>query len=141
MEIYFYWLAAGFVLVIAELMTGTFFLLVLGVAAFFAALAAFVGLDFWIQAAVAAVVTVAGMIFISKRKFGAPDKTRASMDAGQAVIFESWVSEANGLARVNYRGSTWDAVIIGERATGDHPVYFILGADGSTLRVAISKPQ
>ena len=37
MENYHYWLMAGFVLVITELVTGTFYLLVIGIAAFVAA--------------------------------------------------------------------------------------------------------
>ena len=48
METYLVWLAAGFVLVIAELVTGTFFLLVLGIAAFAGSATAWFGLEFWI---------------------------------------------------------------------------------------------
>ena len=140
MENYHYWLIAGFVLVITELVTGTFFLLVIGIAAFVAAAAAYLGAGFWAQAIIASVVAVAGVVLVSKRKLGAPDTSGASggsLDIGQSVTFESWVSETDGLARVNYRGSTWDAIVIGDRAGGDRPVYFIYGMEGNTLRVSL----
>ena len=143
MENYHYWLIAGFVLVITELVTGTFYLLVIGIAAFVAAVAAYLGAGLWAQAIIASVVSVAGVVLVSQRKLGAPDAASASggsLDIGQSVTFESWTSEADGLARVNYRGSTWDAVVTGERASGDKPVYFIYGMEGSTLRVSLSKP-
>ena len=139
MENYHYWLIAGFVLVITELVTGTFYLLVIGVAAFVAAVAAYLGAGFWVQAISASVVAVAGVVLVSQRKLGAPDTSGASgsLDIGQSVTFESWTSETDGLARVNYRGSTWDAVVTGERASGDKLVYFIYGMEGNTLRVSL----
>lgn len=140
MENYHYWLMAGFVLVITELVTGTFYLLVIGVAAFVTAAAAYLGADFWVQAIIASVVAVAGVVLVSRRKLGAPETSSGSFDIGQSVTFESWTSETDGLARVNYRGSTWDAVVTGERASGDKSVYFIYGMEGSTLRVSLTKP-
>jgi membrane protein implicated in regulation of membrane protease activity len=43
MDLWLLWLIAGFVLVIAELLTGTFYLLVIGAGAFAASLAAWAG--------------------------------------------------------------------------------------------------
>jgi len=54
------WLIAGLALAISELLTGTFYLLMLGIAAFGAAAAAYLGLDFGPQIVVAAVVAAAG---------------------------------------------------------------------------------
>ena len=143
MENYHYWLIAGFVLVITELVTGTFYLLVIGIAAFVAAVAAYLGAGLWVQAIIASVVSVVGVALVSQRKLGAPDASGVSggsLDIGQSVTFESWTSEADGLARVNYRGSTWDAVVTGGRGSGDKPVYFICSMEGSTLRVSLNKP-
>ena len=58
MATYLLWAIAGFVLVMAELLTGTFYLLVLGIAALAAAAIAYVGGDFWVQAMVAAAVAL-----------------------------------------------------------------------------------
>ena len=55
------WAGIGLALIIAELVTGTFYLLVLGIAALAGALAAFVGLGFALQASVAAVMRGAGL--------------------------------------------------------------------------------
>jgi membrane protein implicated in regulation of membrane protease activity len=49
------WAVAGLVLVIVELLTGTFYLLMLGIAAFGAAVAALLGFGFPVQSIVAAV--------------------------------------------------------------------------------------
>lgn len=64
METYLIWLVAGFVLVIAELVTGTFFLLVLGIAAFAGSAMAWFGLGFWLEALCAATVAVAGVFWV-----------------------------------------------------------------------------
>ena len=50
------WAVIGLVLVIVELLTGTFYLLMLGIAAFGAAAAAWLGLGFSSQSIVAALV-------------------------------------------------------------------------------------
>jgi membrane protein implicated in regulation of membrane protease activity len=48
-EPYLSWAILGLILVIAELVTGTFYLVMLGVAAFGAAAAAYLGYDFPVQ--------------------------------------------------------------------------------------------
>jgi membrane protein implicated in regulation of membrane protease activity len=65
---YLIWTAAGLVLVITELVTGTFYLLVLGIAALVGAAVGFFGLGFWIQAIVASVLAVAGVVWIHQRR-------------------------------------------------------------------------
>ena len=54
------WAVIGLVLIIAELLTGTFYLVMLGVAAFGAAGAAYLGVDFSVQVIVAALVAAVG---------------------------------------------------------------------------------
>ena len=66
MQDYLIWTILGFVLVIVELMTGTFYLLVLGVGALFAALAAWMGAAFIVQVAVAGVVASIGTWLVQK---------------------------------------------------------------------------
>ena len=50
MEPYLAWIVAGFLLVIVELLTGTFYLLVIGVGAFAGALVAYAGGTYFVQA-------------------------------------------------------------------------------------------
>src|SRR5690348_16704160 len=54
------WVIAGLALAISELLTGTFYLIVLGIAAFGAAAAAYFGLGFAPQMVVAAAVAAVG---------------------------------------------------------------------------------
>jgi membrane protein implicated in regulation of membrane protease activity len=111
MATYLLWAIAGFVLIIAELLSGTFYLLVLGIAALAAAAVAFVGGDFWVQAMAAAAVALIGIYLVRRWWATHPKDGKSSnnLDLGQAVIIDSWVNQAAGTARVKYRGSTWDA--------------------------------
>ena len=66
MDAYLLWVIAGIILIIVEMLTGTFYLLVLGIAALTAAAAAWFGQSFWVQAVVTAAVAVAGVILINR---------------------------------------------------------------------------
>jgi len=56
MEPYWWWAIVGIALVIAELITGTFYLLVIGIAALVGAPAAYLNYSFGIQAVTAAAI-------------------------------------------------------------------------------------
>ncbi len=140
METYLVWLAAGFVLVIAELVTGTFFLLVLGIAAFAGSATAWFGLGFWLQALCAAAVAVAGVFWVRQHGKTMSRSDMVSLDVGQAVAFDAWVSREQGAARVKYRNTLWDAEVEGERELDHGQVLFIRAVDGNTLKVANRKP-
>jgi membrane protein implicated in regulation of membrane protease activity len=140
MEHYLVWLAAGFVLVIAELVTGTFFLLVLGIAAFVGSAAAWSGLDFWLQALLSAAVAVAGVFWVRQRRRTMPQPDMASLDLGQAVTLDAWISREQGTARVKYRNTLWDAEVEGEREFDHGKLLFIHAVEGNTLKVAATKP-
>ncbi len=139
METYLVWLAAGFVLVIAELVTGTFFLLVLGIAAFAGSAAAWFGLGFWLEALCAAAVAVAGVLWVRQNRKRMQQPDMASLDVGQAVAFDAWVSREQGAARVTYRNTQWDAEVVGEREFGQGQVLYIHAVDGNTLKVSKAK--
>ena len=140
METYLIWLAAGFALVIAELVTGTFFLLVLGIAAFAGSATAWFGMGFWVEALCAATVAIAGVFWVRQQRKASPQADMASLDLGQAVTFDAWVSRDQGAARVSYRNTQWDAVVEGERDLDHGQLLFIHAVDGNTLRVAKTKP-
>src|SRR5512140_3984069 len=136
METYLVWLAAGFVLVIAELVTGTFFLLVLGIAAFAGSATAWFGLGFWVEALCAAAVAIAGVFWVQRHRKTMPQRDMASLDVGQAVTFDAWVSREQGAARVKYRNTLWDADVEGEREIDPGQVLYIHAVDGNTLKVS-----
>lgn len=143
MATYLLWAIAGFVLIIAELLSGTFYLLVLGIAALAAAGVAFASGAFWLQAMVAAGVALIGIYAVRRWWTNHPKESAASnnLDLGQAVVVESWVNQAAGIARVKYRGSTWEAQLETNLA---HPpmladVLYIRGQENGVFQVG-AKP-
>lgn len=139
MESYLLWLVAGFALVIAELVTGTFFLLVLGVAAFAGSATAWFGLGFWLEALCAAVVAVAGVFWVRRQRKAMQRPDMAALDVGQAVTLEAWVDREQGAARVKYRNTQWDAEVEGERGFDQGQVLYIRAVHGNTLKVSKAK--
>jgi membrane protein implicated in regulation of membrane protease activity len=134
------WAVSGLVLVIVELLTGTFYLLMLGVAAFGAALAAWLGLDFPAQSIVAAVIAAVGCYGVHVYRAKNRAQQMAPIDSGMPASFESWVDARSRLAKVRYRGASWDAQVEGLEAIEPGATVYVLAAHGNTLRVAKNKP-
>lgn len=140
MEMYLLWAVTGITLIIIEMLTGTFYLLVLGIAALAAAAAAYLGQSFWVQAVTLAAVAVVGVILIKRFRGAVQPASGQGLDIGQAVVLDAWISEADGLARVHYRNAQWEAQVTGERVPGGK-VFYIHAVDGNTLRVSAAKPH
>ena len=130
------WAILGLVLVIAELLSGTFYLLMFGVAAFGAAAAAYLGQPFAVQAIVASVLAALGSYGVHVYR----EKNRAEqmphIDAGMPASFETWIDPGSRLARVRYRGASWDAHVEGADTVEPGAMLYVLSADGNTLKVA-----
>lgn len=133
------WLIAGIVLVVAELLTGTFYLLVLGVAALLAAAVAYAGGGFLIQVIVAGVIAIAGVLWIRARKQATATPAMPGLDVGEPVTLQSWINREDRLARVKYRDALWDAIVEGEARGETGEVFYIRAVAGNTLRVAKQK--
>jgi len=132
------WLVAAGVLVILELFTGTFYLLMIAIGLAVGGVVALAGRGFPAQAIGAAIVAIAATGWLHRSRFGRPakhDATRdrnVNLDIGQRVNVPAW---NNGRARVMYRGALWD-VELGQGAT-PHPGDFrIVEVQGSRLVVA-----
>lgn len=134
------WAIVGMVLVIVELLSGTFYLLMLAVAAFGAAVAAYVGQPFSVQCIVAAVLAVAGCYGVHVYRAKSAPERMPPIDAGMPANFESWLDAGSRLARVRYRGATWDARVEGTDSVEPGATVFVLATDGNTLRVAKNRP-
>lgn len=121
MSAYLLWAIAGFILIIVELLTGTFYLLVLGIAALVAALVAFSGGAFWLQCVLAAAAALIGVYLVHRwwQKHPKEAASEAALEVGQTVTLESWVNQAGGMARVRYRGTAWDARVEGAAQPND----------------------
>ena len=137
MQPFVIWFVAAFVLVAAELMSGTLYLLVIGAGAAVAGALALTGVGFAVQLTAAALVSVAGSVllkFIRRGRTGAGGEAGLSFDAGQSV--EVVEKHPDGGLRVDYRGTQWDAEVegggsadVGERLT-------IRSTRGNTLVLA-----
>jgi len=134
------WAILGLVLVIAELLTGTFYLLMFGAAAFGAAAVAYFGQPFAIQAIVASAVGGLGCYGVHLYR----EKNRAeqmpNIDAGMPASFEAWIDAAARLAKVRYRGATWEARVEGGEGLEPGATVYVVAANGNTLKVAKHRP-
>ena len=140
MDISLAWLIAGFILIIAELVTGTFYLLVLGLAALVGAGVGYASGAFVWQAVGAAIVAVAGVIWVNQFKKKMAPKRMRGLDVGQPAAFDSWVNRSAGHARVKYRDALWDAQVAGDAAGEPGEILYITSVDGSTLKVSKTRP-
>ena len=143
MDGYLVWIIAGFALIIIELMSGTFYLVVLGIGAFAGAAAAWLGGTLFVQSATAGAIALIGTYLVygwRERQKAAIGAKGIMLDLGQAVVFEAWTDQKAGAARVKYRGASWDAVIEPRQDAQPSDVLYITGQNGQTLRVSPAKP-
>ena len=106
------WFVSSLVLVIAELLTGSLYLLTIAFGAAIGGLAAWQGASLWLQIALSALATVVGAALVNRRRKGMIELSPETnpnllIDIGSKVHVDAWAS--NGSARVTHRGSDWDA--------------------------------
>lgn len=134
------WLVVAGILVIAELFTGTFYLLMIAIGLGAGALAALSGASGPVQTLVAAAVGLAATAILHRSRFGKPAKSNptrdrnVNLDIGQRVAVPEW---HDGRARVMYRGALWD-VELGPGALPEAGDYRIVEVLGNRLIVANS---
>jgi membrane protein implicated in regulation of membrane protease activity len=139
MAIQYWWWLAAIALGIAEMFTGSFYLLVLAAGAAGAGLAAALGFGLTVQLVCAAAISAAGAAVVRKlrplRRNLMPSQRNpdANIDIGQSVQVEQW--DPSGRSRVPYRGAMWDVELLpGEPAVPGR--YLIREIDGSRLRLS-----
>lgn len=134
------WMVITGALVMFELFTGTFYVLMIAVGTAVGVAAALLGFTLPVQILVAAAVGVLATGLLHRSRFGKPAKLKASrdpnvnFDIGQQVRVDSW---ADGAARVMYRGAQWD-VKLAPGATAQAGTFNIVDIEGSRLVVANS---
>lgn len=135
------WWLLAIVLGLAELFTGTFFLLIVALGAVVAGFAAYFGLDVTWQIFAAVLGTLIGVAVLKLRKKGKavpgdeadPDRP---LDIGARVEVTHWASARR--SEVRYRGASWQ-VELAEHVTSAAPgTHTIERINGNTLIVVPS---
>jgi membrane protein implicated in regulation of membrane protease activity len=136
----FWWLGAG-VLVVLELFSGTFYMLMVALGFVAAGIAHWAGIGLDPQLAIAAGVAAAAVFLLRRSRFGRRVRKDASrnpdvnLDIGATLTVPDWHDRR---ARASYRGADWDV----ELAPGepeDARLYEITALRGSCLIVAAKK--
>ena len=108
-----WWLLAGSAVAV-ELLTGTFYLLMLALGLAAAALATHAGAPMVAQIVTASVVgggAVVAWHWVKRSRPGDPSARAdrsVNLDVGELVMIDAW--DAEGTAQVKYRGANWTAV-------------------------------
>ena len=128
-----WWLCAG-AAVAVELLTGTFYLLMLSLGLVAAAIAAHLGASVVVQLLVVALVGGGAVIGWHIRQGRRPSSPAAganrdvNLDIGETVQVDTW--HADGTATVQYRGANWTVLHRSGNApsTGAHRVVEVIGS-------------
>jgi len=135
-----FWAALAGAAIVAELLTGTLYLLVLGIAATTACLLAFwTGASFASQLALFSVLCVPGILGLHKCKKKEGPTVLAS-DIGATV--EVLAALANGVYRVRHSGTEWDAVLVDGDGVTEVPKWLtVVGTQGNLLKCKPVAPK
>jgi membrane protein implicated in regulation of membrane protease activity len=128
-----WWIATG-ALVAAELVTGTFYLLMLALGTAVAALVGMAGLGINMQMVAAALVGGGSVALWHWRRQAAPSALPANanrdvnLDVGEHLHVDAW--NADGTARVSYRGAMWSVQYAGSDMPqpGPHRIESVQGS-------------
>jgi membrane protein implicated in regulation of membrane protease activity len=132
----FWWVAAG-VLIVLELFTGTFYLLMVALGFIAGGVAHVLGALPPVQFGVAALVALIAVVALRRSRFGNRKRRDASRDAnvnldiGATVEVDEW---RDGRARTMYRGAQWDVELAPGETEGAR-WYRITALDGNRLVV------
>jgi membrane protein implicated in regulation of membrane protease activity len=129
------------VLLILEIFTGTFYLLMIAIGCGAGGLAAWFGVPMAPQLVIAAAISLIATLILRRSKLGKSNNVdsardrNVNLDIGESVMVPSW--NAGGVARVMYRGAMWD-VELAPGQSADPGVYSINEIRGSRLIVGRS---
>lgn len=134
MSMAIFWAVLAGAAIVAELMTGTLYLLVLGASAAAACLlAATTNASVAVQLAVFSILCVPSMMALRKHRKNQPPAKLMAADVGQQV--EILFVREDGSYRVRYSGTEWDAVSVDSPAPGENPKWLVIvGTHGNLLK-------
>lgn len=144
------WITLGVVILICEMLTGTFVLLFMALGCFAAGLVAFLNLSILGEGGVAnlagqlvvcAVVTVIGLALLRKpikKKFLSGNFFEG--DIGKEIEVTEEIP-AQQSRRIRYQGSSWEALNVGSELINPNDRVTIVGVDGNSLQIRSLKKE
>ncbi|HET7772330.1 MAG TPA: NfeD family protein [Burkholderiaceae bacterium] len=142
MEEHWLWYIGALAMLIAELFTGTFYMLVIAVALAAGGTAALFGGSFALHLVVAAAVGFVGVLVLRRSRFGKPQvnapeaDANVNIDIGNQIVVDSW--DALRQARVMYRGAMWTVQLQPGEPVAPGP-HVIAAVRGNTLVVSAAR--
>jgi membrane protein implicated in regulation of membrane protease activity len=136
-ETHYFWWILALVMVVLELLTGTFYLLVLAFGCAGGAIAAMLGAGVSIQFLLSALVCLSGWALLRKRQNSSRQRlpepqadSAVNLDIGELIQVESW--NGVGTTTVDYRGSQWqarlvDGLAVQAMAPGSYQIVKVVG--------------
>lgn len=136
------WLVIAGVMIVLELFSGTFYLLMISLGLVAAALVAFLGLTREFQVITAALVGAVATILLRRSKLTETSNVDANrdpnvnLDIGQTIQVNEWQSSSDGVqtARAMHRGALW-SVECAAKGVAEPGMYKIIEIRGSQLIV------
>ena len=134
---YWVWWVAAALLVGLELVTGTFYLLAVGLAFVVGGVVAWMGASIPAQLLVGGGLAVIAVILAHQwRKARGTPPPQPPLDRGQSVRVDKW--NPDGTARVVYRGTHWNAELAPGQTRAE--TMYIVDTRGSTLVLSDTRP-
>lgn len=125
---------------IAELFSGTFYLLIFGVAFGLAGIVGLFNVAFIVQLLIVLIASIGGLAIVRKSRLKAKNKVMnddsdLSLDIGQKITISAWRNEGDAfVATTKYRGASWQV----RYQRNEPPIpgtYQIVAVDGNVLVV------
>jgi membrane protein implicated in regulation of membrane protease activity len=130
-----FWIILGIVLLIGEMLTGSFFMAFIAMGSFAAALVASLDQPFYLQALAGAILAIVGVMTLRKsiqRKFLKTIHLKA--DIGNEIVVDHEIAP-HKQARITYQGTTWQATNLDHETLKQGDRVEIVGIDGNTLLI------
>ena len=117
MSLSWIWFGLAVLALIGEVLSGTFYLLVIAAAFGLAGLGAWFGLTWALQMAIVGVAAMLGVLVLRRsgvlRKVGSMDDRRdvnVNLDIGQIIQIDAW--REDGTSRARHRGAEWEVKLV-----------------------------
>lgn len=135
------WCVWAGVMVIGELLTGTFYLMMIAIGLLAGGLAAWLGLPLVWQCVIAAAIGIVATYSLRRSKLGqrtqlaSAQDPNVNMDIGQSIDIDAWQQQFDkSTARAKYRGALWD-IELARGAVAQKGTFIIVEVRGSHLIV------